>query len=659
MRAILIAKDGSYHHEVVGRTRDREGFPPLLVRPKHELVALDFETFPIAPRPEHPPEPVGVALQEYGVGGGVYLRWGHPSGNNITKDDARRRLRELFRSVDCLVMHNAPFDLAVAHERLGLALPPWHKCHDTSLLLFLDDPRAPDFKLKPSYLRLFGTEPHERTRLIAWLVKHQPVEGVRLTEKNAGAYVAYAPGTLAAKYAVGDVSRTLRIFRKLYKPVTVTWGMREAYDRERKLWAGIEATERNGLRVSTCKLRRDVALYDGVLERLDDAIRRRLRKPDINLNSSKQLAEALLERGFATRASLGVTKTGNVRTSREALEDGLTDKRLLKVFTYRGQLSTCLSTFMRPWLRKALETGGKVYCIWRQYKSEGGGGAKSGRLASSPNFQNLPKSFAGNVADTPYKWCPPIPKVRGYVLPLFPDHVLINRDYSQQELRILAHFTVGGMYEAYQEDPWLDFHDTARRMINQTTGMQWPRTPVKNTGFGLLYGMGVRLLAKRIGDTIETARKLKGSYLKAMPDVKDLYVEIKRRAANDEPIRTWGGRLYWVEPPRFMEGQVRTFDYKLVNLLIQGSAGDQMKEAMVNYYDAGYHEEAPLLVTVHDELLASTPRARLRESMDHLRTAMESVPLDVPLLTEGKWSPSDWGALRTYDKGGKRVCRAK
>lgn len=623
------------------------------------MIAVDFETFPIEGRPDYPPVPVGVALQQYGAGRGVYLAWGHPTGNNTTKAQAVRKLKEVFSSGEDLIMHNAPFDCDVA-QSLGVRLPSWEKIHDTVLLLFLDNPHAQDYHLKESCERLFDRASTERDRVGEWLIEHQPVEGTRITQKMKTAkYTAYAPGGLVAKYAVGDVSRTLQLFRKLHGPVTSEMG--EAYNRERRMWAGVRRMEERGLRVDVPALRRDVAMYDAEWERLDEHLRRRLKAPDLNFNAGQQLAEALIRAGFATEESLGTTEKGNLRTSRDAIEEGVKDKRLVACLSYRGQLKTCVTTFLRPWLEKAERTGGLIYCKWRPYRQDGGGGARTGRLSSSPNFQNMPKDFSGKEVKPPMKWLSPIPQVRKYVKPLEKGHVLFGRDYSQQELRILAHVAGGPLQAAYLENPWLDFHDTARKMINAATGASWERKQVKNTGFGLLYGMGEGALADAISDTVTVARDLKRAYLNTFPGIKELYAECRRRAHADpeEPIWTWGERRYFCEEPRWIKGRMRRFDYKLVNVIIQGSAGDQMKEAMCRYFEAGYDEDAPILISVHDELLGSCPADDLHRSMDRLRETMDGVEMSVPLLSEGHWSKFNWGRLSTYDKKGKVVCRKR
>lgn len=152
----------------------------------------------------------------------------------------------------------------------------------------------------------------------------------------------------------------------------------------------------------------------------------------------------------------------------------MTDKVLLGVLKYRTQLNTCMNTFMQPWLAVADASGGLIYTTWHQTKSTESGGAvgtRTGRLSSTPNFQNIPKEFSPifhheapgkKLPKSPFKGLPALPLVRSYVVP-FKGHVFIDRDYSQQEPRILAHFDGGALMDKYLEDPWVDFHDCQGR----------------------------------------------------------------------------------------------------------------------------------------------------------------------------------------------------
>ena len=124
------------------------------------------------------------------------------------------------------------------------------------------------------------------------------------------------------------------------------------------------------------------------------------------------------------------------------------------------------------------------------------------------------------------------------------------------------------------------------------------------------------------------------------------------------PIKTWGGREYYCEEPRIVDGRIQKYDYKLVNLLIQGSAADCTKEAIIKFERARISLKAfawKLLLNVHDQVTASVPTKDLHQAMTVLRECMEGVMFDVPMLTEGKVSHTNWFDLVDYDKKGQLV----
>jgi DNA polymerase I-like protein with 3'-5' exonuclease and polymerase domains len=287
-------------------------------------------------------------------------------------------------------------------------------------------------------------------------------------------------------------------------------------------------------------------------------------------------------------------------------------------------------------------------------------GTRTGRLSSTPNFQNIPKEFKQLWADDKNPALPqapvvlpPLPLCRGYLVPMTSDEVIIDRDYSQQELRVLAHFEGGALQAAYVKDPWLDLHEFARQLINSMLGTSYERKVIKNTGFGLIYGMGVGSLAERNGTDVAMAKAVKDAYLKTFPGLKDMYAEMKRRAKDDEPIYTWGGREYYVEPPKIIHNRLCTYDYKMVNVLVQGSSACISKEALLRYAEAkpAHHR---VMLTVHDEFAVSVPKAEQHQAMSQLRKAMESIELSVPLFSDGK-SGKTLATMTAYDKVGKRL----
>ena len=640
-------------------------------------VTIDFETEAIRQRPLYPPRPVGVSIILPGQKP-EYLSWGAPIENNCTKDFARRKLARIWRSGDTVVFHHGKFDLDVAETHMQLPPLPWERYHDTLFLAFLHDPHSPNFALKPLAERHLKIKSTERDVLRDWIV--QNIKGA--TKKTFGAYISMAPGRLVGRYAIGDTARTLPLFRKLWKDIQ-SRDMLVAYDRERRLMPILLETERDGICVNLPKLRRDVIFYGGkpvgedsdgkpvyeggVLGDLDAKIRRRLDAPGLEINKPEKLAAALDKAGVMKVWK--TTKTGKLSTAKEALLDGIDDKRLLALLLYRGALATCIQTFMRPWLRQAEETGGRIHTNWNQVRQthDGGdlAGARTGRLSSNPNFQNIPTKTSPNYERLTrlLKECglldnlAPFPMVRGY---LAPDSggTFLNRDYSQQELRILGHYEGSVLMKQYNENPWLDVHDLARDLINDMLGTNFIRRIIKDVGFGLIYGMGIEKLAKKTGQDTKTARTVRDSYLQIFPGLGKLETDLKSRACDKKPIRTWGGREYYCEPPKYSEkfDRMQTFDYKLLNQLVQGSAADNTKQAMINYH--GHPKrDARFLLTVHDEFLSST-KTKLKKhvvaQMRVLRESMESCVFDVPMLSEGKYG-MDWSNLKTFDEKGKEV----
>jgi DNA polymerase-1 len=310
----------------------------------------------------------------------------------------------------------------------------------------------------------------------------------------------------------------------------------------------------------------------------------------------------------------------------------------------------------------------RIFTTWNQVKSSEGAdavGTKTGRL-SATWFMNMPKEFnplfaheepdpvkRQKLPKCPIAGLPSLPLCRGYIVPWSKDHVLIDRDYSQQEPRILAHFDGGALMEKYLENPWIDFHDYAKAEL-EAMGKLYDRKPVKNTNLGLIYGMGVGKLAAKNDMTVEEAGELKKAILLLYPGLKDMYKDMRVRAETGVPIRTWGGREYYCEEPVLHDNKWIKFDYKMVNKLIQGSAADCTKEAIIRYWKNKAPEDR-LYLLVHDEMLASVPKKRRDLAMAIMREAMESIEFDVPMLTEGDVSEESWAALQTYDKKGRVV----
>jgi DNA polymerase-1 len=618
-----------------------------------------METFGIAGRPDYPPLPVGLAIREPGQTA-RYYGFGHvepdrPDGwewNNAEASDALAALRRAWANPDGILMHNAKFDLDVIETHFGLAPPPWDKVHDTMFLAFLHDPNENGLGLKFLAHRHLNMPPEERDALSDWLVKHQPVPGVKIGtsprgKEPPGKYIAHAPTEIVGPYAIGDVDRTWALFAHLWTLVVPLGGMAEAYDRERRLVPVLMDMERRGIAIDVDALAADIVTYSGILIRLEQWTRSYLgATPDLNLNSGDQLMTALRDAGKLDMHLVGVTpETGKMKSDKETLEAAVADERLAAVLRYSGVLRTALSTFMKPWLETAKRSNGLIYTTWHQTRGAGGG-ARTGRLSSSPNFQNIPKEF-DNLFE---KVAPPFelpdpPMCRRYIK-AYPGQVLAGRDFASQELRILAHFEDGVMLNAFRNDPTVDLHAYAANLITDTTGLHVTRQAAKTLGFAIIYGAGIGRVARGLKCSYDEARQFYDAYLDAFPGIEGLRERLNGNARSDKPIWTLGCRPFKCEDPRFIEGVgCRNYEYKMINTLVQGSAADQTKQAMIDF-----HERAgpgKLLLTVHDELVFSTPPEQLDADMEILRDVMdatEALGLDTPMRSDGEVG-DNWASM--------------
>lgn len=609
---------------------------------------------------------MGYAIQREGQKG-KYLAFGHPSQNNCTRAQAVAEVRDAVRE-GTPVFHNADFDLEVLAAD-GVKVPGTY--HDTMRLAFINEPRSLDLGLKPQAAVHLGRPAEEQNMLKNWILANIPAAKKR--PSTWPDYICEAPGKLVGMYAVGDVDRTVDLFNYYVEELMTSDAkyedsrMAESYDREMDLIPIKLEMERQGIKLRTRKLKRELPAYQKAFEHLDRQIARKLKKAgadideEFNVGSSKQLADALLEAELLS--SVVLTKTGKVSTKRINIEENCSDKQLTLMLAMRSTLKTYIGNFMEDWLDRAERNDDYVQPTFntvRRSDETGAGkgfGARTGRFSSSdPNFQNVPS----NAADSPHKTTlAGLAKLlRSYGVEFVglrdyfePDDgcVFIRRDYNQQELRILAHREEGAFLEMYRQNPKLDAHDAVRLLVLQATGIDYPRKHIKQTNFGILYGMGLLKLALRLGVELEEAKALRKAVLTAIPGVRAIQKRMQRLADSGEPFFTWGGRRYFCEEPLYIQledgGKIKkTFEYKMMNTDIQGSAADCTKKGMIQ--TAQNFRHARLVLQVHDEFLASVPKQHARAEMIRMREGMEDVDFRVPMLSDGETGGISWARMK-------------
>jgi len=622
------------------------------------MWTLDFETFPIGPRPEHyPPKPKGLA-------------WKHPDGSTGYATDWEGMESVLYAAHEAqrhgcpVAFHNGKFDMHVAAKHFCVRFQDSPKLvHDTMLMAFLMDPYGRS-GLKPLAAKWLGWIEEEKDLVVEWILanadrlprfefvtnsKKEPYGNP--TKKNAGAWIAYAPDELVGPYAIGDVERTWAL-AQTWLPILERTGMMEAYEVERAVLPIFMANEEAGLRLDHDRLEQDIEVYEMAFKVAEDWLRWRLNAPGLNFDSDGDVASILAERGIVTEFKK--TKGGANSVSKKNLyPDMFTDQQVASVLGYRNRLKTCLTMFMKPWHAQSAARGDNRFSTdWNQVQGEMGG-TKTGRPSShNPNVLNISKKFEGGpdgYVHPEFLQLPRLPLVRKYVL-AEEGHVILKRDYAGQELHVFGHFEHGDLARQYQANPRLDVHNYVGENINRITGAtHWTnpeqRTPLKAMNFQGMYGGGIPALSNELRIPMAKARELKAFHDQALPGRRVLSDTLAAIVRSGQAIRTYGGRLY--SRPPFIKrdgGQLSPADYRLINYLIQGSSADITKRAMIAL--TGHVDfNAFWMLQVYDEMNISAPVEDAVRQMTVMQEAMESIPLRTSLPTDGEFGFT-WGDMQ-------------
>jgi DNA polymerase I len=335
-----------------------------------------------------------------------------------------------------------------------------------------------------------------------------------------------------------------------------------------------------------------------------------------NLNSGQQLARVLFEK-LGLKAGRR-TKTG-WSTDQAVMEELATTHPLpARLLEYRG-LAKLKSTYLDALPLEVDPSDGRIHTSYNQV------GAATGRLSSSrPNLQNIPmRTLQGRAIR------------RAFVAP--PGRVLVGADYSQIELRIMAHLSGDPrLIEAFTSGE--DVHaSTARQIFGIGPGPLAPalRARAKVVNFGIMYGMGARSLSQQMGIGLEEARDFIANYFRVFERVRDFLDATLAEARRRGYVQTLLGRRRYLPALGSQHGGERSLaERAAINAPIQGSAADLVKLAMIRIHGVlkAHWRSARLLLQVHDELLLESPEDDADAVSEAVRAEMEaSFPLRVPL----------------------------
>ncbi len=390
-------------------------------------------------------------------------------------------------------------------------------------------------------------------------------------------------------------------------------------DLERPLIPILAAIETAGIKVDVASLAKQSATMQSELDGLNARIFE-MAGGEFNINSPKQLSEVLFTRLNLPGGKKG--KTGNVSTAVDVLEELASVHELPGlILKWRG-VQKLKGTYVDALPLLVNSATGRLHTTFNQAV------AATGRLSSSdPNLQNIPiRTPAGR-------------EIRGAFI-AEPGFMLISADYSQIELRVLAHLSGDqALTDAFQRGE--DIHDrTAERVFGTNSGLDPKelRRRAKIINYALLYGKTAFTLAKDIGVPQAAAQDFIHAYFAGYPAVRGYIDQTLADARTSGVVRTITGRRRLVPELKSANGMIRAAaERETVNMPIQGTAADILKKAMIDVAAAlnAHGGASRMILTVHDELLFEAPDAEAERIAALVKTHMEAAfQLSVPLTVD-------------------------
>jgi len=528
-------------------------------------------------------------------------------GEQVSEDVAKSAMRRIFNSK--VVGHNIKFDLHFVSRFL----------EDDTLRVYAD-----------SIVLAWLVNPESglaMDKLADKLLDHTMVAFKDTVKK--GETFADVDLESACGYAAEDAFITLKLFHLLNEKLELQSAshlIKESMDIEVPFITTLLTMEKEGIKIDTAFLEEFLVEVKKTLEGLTQGIYT-LAGSEFNINSTKQLGVILFE-----HLALPVgkkTKTGY--STNEAVLSGLKDAHeIIPLLLEYREVYKLYSTYIEPLLKLGHEdAGSRIHTSFSQT------GTATGRLSSkNPNLQNIParselglKIREAFVADEGKK--------------------LIGIDYSQIELRLLAHFSQDAiLLDAFRSDK--DIHmQTAIALFGKEEAAS-KRSVAKTVNFGLLYGMGQKKLSDTLGITTKEAKGIIERYFESFPTVKTYFRSIVDSSKEYGYVETLLKRRRYFDYENATPMFKAAFERESVNSLFQGSASDLIKLSMNEIHNAIRDEKlnAKMLLQIHDELIFEVDEGEADTLASKFKGIMENImELNIPLKVSVNIG-SHWGELK-------------
>lgn len=510
-------------------------------------------------------------------------------------------------------------------ESCGYTLPPRDRWEDGMLVAHVLDERR-SVALQAVGDKMFGTEPWpegagvELEKAVkAWISaenkarrKHSKDTG----EKFVIANYSDVPAELMEPYAGHDVELQRRICDAIVPQLEVNPDLVGVYELERKVLSALYDVEKLGMGIDVGGAEKLEVELENELTKIRLDLFELAGNDEFNPNSPIQLAEAFERRGVDLSHVEKSGKTGRRSMAADVLE-GLDDDLARRIDDFRGA-DKMMSTYVWPLLHDSpdtdmgyryatLHTDGRLHTDLRQV------GARTGRMSSSPNVQNWPRDDL---------------RMRHLVM-ADEGKKLVAVDLDSIEYVIFAAFLGSeSIVLKMLSEPDADIHTHTAEMIGlkpRDRGLgvvESPRQRGKKFNYERIYGGGIKAIKKWHGVDTPTARKWLNRYYEAYPEVEEFQDMIELRLEERGFVKTPWGRRHRAWNPQFAEREA----YKFVNYLVQGSAADLFKEAVVRVHEAGI----PMIALTHDEILCECDAS----DAENVKHEVQSFMCDFPKINK-------------------------
>ena len=506
---------------------------------------------------------------------------------------------------------NIKFDLMVL-RRLGIEIRG--RKYDTMILHYLLDPESR----------------HNMNALAEKYLNYKPIEIETLIGKGSKQLTMDLVNVERVKeYAAEDADVTLQLKQALY-PMIEQIGLQHLYfEIEEPMIAVLADIEMAGVRIDSEALAVYAVELNRKLAELEAAIRTEAGEPNLNINSARQLGEVLFGK-MRIAEKPKMTKTKQFCTDEDYLQLFARKHRIVDlILEYRG-VKKLLSTYVEALPQLVNRSTGRIHTSFNQAVTA------TGRLSSTnPNLQNIP------VRDDMGR------RIRKAFIPSDDDHLLLSADYSQVELRLMAHLSGDeSLISAFEHGE--DIHTaTAAKLFNKPLGEVTPeeRRRAKTANFGIIYGISAFGLSQRLEIPRKEAKEIIDGYFASYPKVKEYMDNVVAKAKEEGFVSTIFGRRRYLNDISSHNAVARGLaERNAVNAPIQGSAADIMKIAMIDVHRRFAAEgiRSRVILQVHDELVVDMLRSEQERVTKIVTECMESAAqLKVRLIADagigGNW----------------------